>query len=147
MTSAKTIRIVGSLGLSALVAWAFVMTIWVPLYQDRETTRYVAEQEQPAISAEVGGAEGRTWTIRDRRALATLAEGLRQADYAAAAEPRTDQSFTLRIRRADSRVDEYRVSLDERGSRHDLVVRRGGAAFKTPELRAALRQILQEPAR
>ena len=57
------------------------------------------------------------------------------------------------IRRPDSRIDEYEVLLDERGRDHDLlyVVRKAdgvsivGSAYKTPELRSALRQILKEP--
>jgi hypothetical protein len=159
MKPRTSLRILASLVVLALMGWAFVRIIWIPLYGHRETAAFVARQEEPALQAEIvredsGGT--RSWSVQDRQALSKLRDGLRRADYSAAGaapEPRMDQKFRLRLRRPDSRVDEYEVLLDERGSEHDLlyVVRRSGgasiygSAFKTPELRSALQQILKEP--
>lgn len=155
MDSGRTVRIVGSLLLLGLMGWMFVMVIWIPLYGHRRNHEYAVEQDQPALQAEIVREDGngsRAWSIQDQQALRRLRDGLRQADYAGAKEPKVDQKFRLRIRRSDSRVDEYEVQLDERGSEHDLlyVVRRAGgaamygSAYKTPELRSALQQILKE---
>ena len=157
MRPGRTAQIVGTLVLTALTAWAFVMIIWIPLYGHRQTRDFAERQKEGAVEAEIvreDGAGRRSWSVQDREALLKLRDGLRRADFTGTREPKVDQKFTLRIRRADSRVDEYEVLLDERGSDHDLlyVVRRAGgastvgSAFKTPELRSALRQVLREPA-
>ena len=156
MKSDKSVRIIGSLALLGLLGWAFVMVIWIPLYGHRKTQEYAAEQEQPAVQAEIVREDRsgtRSWSLQDREALRKLQDGLRQADYTGAKAPQVDQKFRVRIRRSDARIDEYEVLLDERGREHDLlyVVRRTdgasivGSAYKTPELRSALRQILKEP--
>lgn len=156
MTSDRSVRILGSLVILGLLGWAFVMVIWIPLYGHRKTLAYAAEQEQPAVQAEIVREDRsgtRSWSLQDQEALRKLQEGLRQADYAGAKAPQAEQKFRVRIRRPDSRIDEYEVLLDERGREHDLlyVVRRTdgasivGSAYKTPELRSALRQILKEP--
>jgi hypothetical protein len=158
MRPAQTSRIVGALLLIAFTAWAFVMTIWVPLYGYRQTQEFAASQDAPAVDADIVREEGgkvRTWSIQDRDALTKLREGFRNADFSPAKAPQADRKFKVRIRRSDSKVDEYEVLLDERGSEHDMlyVVRRSGgapiygSAFKTPELRSALQQVLREPAR
>jgi hypothetical protein len=156
MRPGKTARIVGTLLVAAGTAWAFVMIIWIPLYDHRESREFAVTQESPAVEADIvrEDASGvKTWSVQDRQALLKLRDGLRKADFAGAKEPRADQKFKLRIRRSDARVDEYEVLLDERGSDHDMlyVVRRTGgsavygSAFKTPELRSALQQVLREP--
>ncbi len=156
MKSDKAVRVAGSLVVLCLLGWAFVMVIWIPLYGHRKTQEYAAEQEQPALQAEIireNKSGSRSWSLKDQDALRKLQEGLRQADYAGARAPQAEEKFRLRIRRPDSRVDEYEVHLDGRGREHDLiyVVRRAdgvstvGSAYKTPELRSALRQILKDP--
>jgi len=158
MRPGNTARVVGTLVLAAFTAWAFVMTIWVPLYGHRQTQEFAASQDATAVEADIVREDGRgirTWSVQDREALGKLREGFRNADFSGAREPRADQKFKVRIRRSDSRVDEYEVLLDERGSEHDMlyVVRRSGgapiygSAFKTPELRSALQQVLREPSR
>ena len=135
-----------------------VMIIWIPLYGHGRTKEYLVEQEQPALQADIvkeDAAGGRSWSVADQQALRKLRDGLRQAEYsgAAAKEPKPDQKYRLRIRRPDARIDEYELLLDERGSEKDLlyVVRRNGgsavygSAFKTPELRSALEQVLKNP--
>jgi hypothetical protein len=159
MKPGTALRILGSLVVLALMGWAFVMIIWIPLYGHRQTAAFAATQEEPAVQADIvredsGGT--RSWSVQDRQALSKLRDGLRRADFSNAGgvpEPGMDQKFRLRIRRPDSHIDEYEVLLDERGSEHDLlyIVRRSGgaaiygSAFKTPELRSALQQILKEP--
>jgi len=156
MKSNRGVRIAGSLVVLGLLGWAFVMVIWIPLYGHRKTLEYAAEQEQPAVQAEIVREDRsgtRTWSLQDQEALRKLQEGLRQADYTGAKTPKAEERFRVRIRRPDSRIDEYEVLLDERGRDHDLlyVVRKAdgvsivGSAYKTPELRSALRQILKEP--
>ena len=156
MRPGKTARVVGTLLVASLTAWAFVMIIWIPLYGHRQTQEFAGAQDAPALEADIVREDARgvrSWSVQDRQALMKLRDGLRRADYTGAKEPRADHKYKLRIRRADSRVDEYEVLLDERGSEHDLlyVVRRAGgtpmygSAFKTPELRSALQQVLQEP--
>lgn len=155
MRPGKTARIVGTLLLVALTAWAFVMIIWVPLYGHRQTQEFAASQDAPAVDAEIVREDDRgirSWSVGDREALTKLRDGMRKADFSGAKEPRADQKLKIRIRRSDARVDEYEVLLDERGNEHDMlyVVRRSGgapiygSAFKTPELRSALQQVLQE---
>ena len=126
-------------------------------YGHRQTREFAATQDEPAVEADIvredaGGV--RSWSVQDRQALMKLQDGLRRADFTGTNAPRADQKFKLRIRRSDSRIDEYEVLLDERGSEHDMlyVVRRSGggtpmygSAFKTPELRSALLQLLKEP--
>ena len=152
----SAVRIAGSVVVLGLLGWAFVMIIWIPLYGHRKTREYAVEQEQPALQAEIVREDRsgiRSWSLQDQQALRKFQEGLRQADYAGAKEPKADQRFRVRIRRNDSRIDEYEVLLDERGRDHDLlyVVRRSGgtsiygSAYKTPELRSALQQILKDP--
>ena len=156
MKSDKAVRIAGSLVVLSLLGWAFVMVIWIPLYGHRRTQEYAAEQEQPALQAEIVREDRsgtRSWSLKDQEALRKLQDGLRQADYAGAKAPQVEEKFRLRIRRPDSRIDEYEVHLDGRGREHDLlyVIRRAdgvstvGHAYKTPELRSALRQILKDP--
>src|SRR6185436_18446327 len=156
MRPGKTARIVGTFLVAAGTAWAFVMIIWIPLYGYRQTRDFAATQDSPPLEADIVREDGkgvRSWSVQDRQALQKLRDGLRNADFAGAKEPRADQKFKLRIRRSDSRIDEYEVLLDERGSDHDMlyVVRRTGgsaiygSAFKTPELRSALQQVLKEP--
>ena len=156
MRSGRAARIVGPIVVAGLTVWAFIMIIWIPLYGHRQTQEFSATQEDPGLQAEIvreDGAGSRSWSIQDRQALLQLREGLRRADYTGTREPQADQKFKLRIRRSDSRVDEYEVLLDERGSDHDMlyVVRRTGgtsiygSAYKTPELRSALQQILKDP--
>lgn len=158
MRPGKTARLVGAFIVAAGTAWAFVMIIWIPLYGHRETREFAATQESPAVQADIVREDARgvrSWSVQDQQALVKLRDGLRKADFAGAKEPRADQKFKLRIRRSDARIDEYDVVLDERGSDHDLlyVVRRTGgsaiygSAFKTPELRSALQQVLKEPPR
>ena len=158
MRPGKTARIVGALLLVAFTAWAFVMTIWVPLYGHRQTQEFAASLDAPAVEADIVREEGekvRTWSVQDREALTKLRENFRNADFSGTKAPQAERQFKVRIRRADSKVDEYEVMLDDRGSEHDMlyVVRRSGgapiygSAFKTPELRSALQQVLREPSR
>lgn len=160
MRPGKAAGIGALLAIFALAAWMFVVVIWNPLYGRREFRDYVAAQEQAPLQAEIvreGGGEPKSWSVTDREALAKLRRGLRNVDPAPASapapEPRIDQKYRLRIRRPDSRIDEYEVRFDDRGSQHDVlyVVRQegGGAvygsAFKTPDLREAIRQALGNP--
>ena len=156
MRPGTTAGIVGTLLVAAGTAWAFVMIIWIPLYGHRASQEFADTQASPAVEADIVREDARgvkTWSVQDQQALLKLRDGLRKADFTAPKEPRADQKFKLRIRRSDARVDEYEVLLDERGSDHDLlyVVRRTGgsaiygSAFKTPELRSALQQVLKEP--
>ena len=158
MRPGKTARIVGTLLVAAGTAWAFVMIIWIPLYGHRRSQEFAGTPDAPALEADIVREDARgvkSWSVQDQQALSKLRDGLRKADFTGAKEPRADQKFKLRIRRADSRVDEYEVLVDERGGDHDLlyVVRRTGgspiygSAFKTPELRSALQQVLREPSR
>jgi len=156
MKPRKTIPIAGALLVLAMLGWAFVAVIWIPLYGHRKSPEVAAEQEPPAVQAEIVREDRsgiRSWSLQDQQSLRKLQDGLRQADTTGAKAPNADQKFRVRIRRADSRIDEYEVLVDERGRDHDLiyVVRRAdgasmvGGAAKTPELRSALRQILKEP--
>ena len=157
MKSGKSLRIIGFLVLFALMGWAFVMIIWIPLYGHRQTASFAETQEEAPLQAEIvrEDASGtRSWSIADQQALSKLRNGLRRADYTGVKEPHADQKYRVRLRRPDSRIDEYEVILDERGSEHDVlyvVHRTGGAtiygsAYKTPELRQAIQQILSAPA-
>jgi hypothetical protein len=156
MKSDRTVRIAGILVVLGLLGWAFVMVIWIPLYGYRQKAAWVVQQDDPPIQAEITREDRsgtRSWSLQDKQALQKLQAGLMTADYTAAKAPKVDQKFRVRIRRPDSRIDEYEVLLDERGRDHDLlyVVRRAdgvsvyGSAYKTPGLRSALQQILKEP--
>jgi len=141
-----------------LTAWMFVAIIWIPLYRTRETAEFVSSQETPALQVDVEREDGkgtRSWSIADQQALLKLKAGLQTAQYAPQNDPpASDQKYRLRIRRADSRIDEYEVVLGSEGSLQDrlYVLRRNGGAsvygtaFNTPELRSALQQVLVPPA-
>ncbi len=142
----------------ALTGWVFVRTIWIPLYADRETSRFVEEQGQPILQVDVDREDGKqrqSWSIADQQAIAKLRAGLQRAEYSPAAPPKSDERYRLKIRRSDSTVDEYEVLLDTASKDRDLlyVVRRSGgnsiygSAFNTPELRSALQQVLKAPSR
>lgn len=144
-----------------LVGAMFVQVIWIPLYWQSETERFVASQETPAVQVDVERDEPqgkKTWSIADPKAMSTLKAGLQSAEAApatppASASPSPDQKYRLKIRRTDSRVDEYEVVLGSEGRSQDrlIVVRRSGGApvygtaFNTPELRSALQQVLVPP--
>lgn len=145
-----------AIGVVALLitAWAFVVVIWIPLYGTPQGPSDPLRPEENALQAEIVREEGtssRTWTVADAQALQRLNAELRRADFAANSAPRADQSYKLRLRRPDSKIDEYEVLLDERGTSPDLVyvVRRTGGtsiygvAQKTPELKSALDRILK----
>jgi hypothetical protein len=145
----------GILALLSLLGWSFVKVIWIPLYGGSGSQAPTSWPEEP-LRAEIVKEDGtvRSWPVADAQALRKLREELRRADTTTSnPPPRQDQNYRLRIRRPDSRVDDYEVLLDERGNEPDLlyVIRRpGGAsiygsALKTPELRAALQQVLKEP--
>ena len=124
MKSGKSLRIIGFLVLFALMAWAFVMIIWIPLYGHRQTASFAETQEEAPLQAEIvrEDASGtRSWSIADQQALSKLRNGLRRADYTGVKEPHADQKYRVRLRRPDSRIDEYEVILDERGSEHDVL--------------------------
>jgi hypothetical protein len=155
MRSRKTLRILTAVVVLGFVAALFVVVIWIPLYGRQQKADWAVQQDEPPIQAEItrdepGGT--RSWSLKDKQALQKLQAGLQSANYTAMPDPKIDQTFRLRIRRSDSRVDEYEVQLDERGREHDMlyVVRRSGggavygSAFKTPELRSALQQLIKE---
>lgn len=157
MKSRETIRIAVFLVAFAAMAWMFVMVVWIPLYGYRQTNRFVSSMEELPMQAVIEREDGtgvKSWPVADQQALSRLRDSLRHADYTGVREPRADQKYRVRLRRPDSRVDEYEVLLDERGSEHDVlyvVHRTGGAtiygsAFKTPELRQAIQQVLSGPA-
>jgi hypothetical protein len=132
----------------------FYHVIWIPLYRSRETARFVESQEDPTLQVDVESEDSkgkRNWTIADQQAISRLRAGLRAAEVAPQADvPASDQKYRLRIKRADSRIDEYEVVLGPEGKMQDrlFVVRRSGGnsvygtAYNTPELRSALQQIL-----
>lgn len=139
----------------SLVGWAFARIIWVPLYGYQKTAEYVAQQDEPVLRAEIERRDARgtrSWTVADPRALEKLHAGLVRADYAPASLPATQETYRIRLRRADSRLDEYEVVLDEQGSSRDLIYVVGrkdgpaitGSAFRIPQLRSALEQILRD---
>jgi hypothetical protein len=157
MKRRKALSALACLGVFALMTWAFIKVIWIPLYDDRETATFSGRTDDPGVQAEIEREDKsgtRAWSVQDREALSKLRDGFRTAEFTREKPPRADQKFRVRIRRSDARVDEYEVLLDESGSRQDMlyvVQRQGGmpiygSAFKTPELRAALQQILKEPA-
>lgn len=156
MRPGKAARAAALLVVFAFTAGMFVVVIWKPLYGRPEVKAYAEAQDQAPLQAEIVREDGgvtKAWSVADREALAKLRQGLKNADPAPAPAPRADQKYRLRIKRPDSRVDEYEVLFDERGRDHDLlyVVRREGggsvygSAFKTPELREAIRQVLADP--
>ena len=132
----------------------FYYVIWIPLYRSRETARFVESQEDPTLQVDVEREDSKgkkNWTIADQQAIGRLRAGLRTAEIAPQADvPASDQKYRLRIKRADSRIDEYEVVLGPEGRMQDrlFVVRRSGGssvygtAYNTPELRSALQQIL-----
>jgi hypothetical protein len=140
-----------------LMTWLFIAVIWIPLYDYQQTATFSGRTDDPGIQAEIEREDKsgvRRWSIQDQQALTKLREGFQTAEFTREKPPRADQKFRVRIRRSDARVDEYEVLLDENSSRQDMlyvVQRQGGApiygsAFKTPELRSALQQILKDPA-
>ena len=141
-----------------LMGWMFVQVIWIPLYRRQETERFLGSQETPALQVDVEREDGkgtRSWSVADQQAIAKLKAGLQSAEYAPEKDPpASDQKYRLRIKRSDSRVDEYEVVLGSEGRMHDrlYVIRRSGGtsvygtAFNTPELRSALQQVLVPPA-
>jgi hypothetical protein len=140
------------------MAWMFVQVIWIPLYRRQETARFVGSQETPALQVDVEREDRqgtRAWSVADQQAIARLKAGLQNAEYAPQNDPpASDQKYRLRIKRSDSRIDEYEVVLGSEGQMHDrlYVLRRSGGtvvygtAFNTPELRSALQQVLVPPA-
>lgn len=136
----------------------FVYVIWIPLYRDQETARFVGSQDTPALEVDVEREDGkgtRSWSIVDQQAISKLKAGLQNAEAASQVDPPvSDQKYRLRIKRSDSRIDEYEVVLGSEGRMHDrlYVIRRSGGtavygtAFNTPELRSALQQVLVPPA-
>jgi hypothetical protein len=140
------------------MVWIFVQVIWVPLYRYQETALFVGRQEAPALQVDIEREDRqgtRSWSVADQQAIAKLKAGLQNAEYAPQNEPpASDQKYRLRIRRSDSRIDEYEVVLGSEGRMHDrlYVIRRSGetavygTAFNTPELRSALQQVLVPPA-
>jgi hypothetical protein len=156
MKRRKALPALGCLLVFALMTGMFIKVIWIPLYDYRQTATFSGRTDDPGVQAEIEREDKtgiRAWSIQDQQALSKLREGFQAAEFTREKPPRADQKFRVRIRRADSRVDEYEVLLDESSSRHDMlyvVQRQGGtpiygSAFKTPELRAALQQILKEP--
>lgn len=156
MKARKTATALFLTSLLVLTGWMFVRTIWIPLYGYRETSRFVQGQEEPILQVDVvreGGKQDQTWSIADQQAIAKLRAGLQRADYTRSEAPRTDERYRLKIRRADSKVDEYEVLLDSANQDRDVlyVIRRTGggsvygSAFNTPELRSALQQVLKAP--
>jgi len=157
MTPRRTAGVLALAAALALTGWLFVKIIWIPLYAERETSRFVQGQERPVLQVEVVREDGKgsqSWSIADQQAIAKLRAGLQRADFTRTEPPRTDERYRLKIRRSDSTVDEYEVLLDSASADRDLlyVIRRSGgssiygSAFNTPELRSALRQVLKAPA-
>jgi len=140
------------------MGWMFVRIIWIPLYRQQETERFVGSQETPAVQVDIERQDGkgtRSWSIADQQALQKLKSGLQAAEAAPSGEPPpSDQKYRLRIKRSDSRVDEYEVILGAEGRMQDRLyeVRSSGGApvygtaYTTPDLRAALQQVLVTPA-
>ena len=156
MKPRKALPVLGCLLVLALMTWAFIMVIWIPLYDYRQTAAFSGRTADPGVQAEIEREDKtgiRRWSVQDQEALSRLRDGFRSAEFTREKPPRADQKFRVRIRRSDSRVDQYEVLLDETSSRQDMlyvVQRQGGtpiygSAFKTPELRTALEQILKEP--
>jgi len=157
MKPRKAFPVLGCLVVFALMTWVFIMVIWIPLHDYGRTATFSGRTDDPGVQAEIEREDKtgiRTWSVQDQEALSKLRAGFQTAEFTREKPPRADQKFRVRIRRSDARVDEYEVLLDESSNRHDmlyLVQRQGGtpiygSAFKTPELRAALQQILKEPA-
>lgn len=140
------------------MAAVFIQVIWIPLYRNRDAPSSAERPEESPSPIEVERKEGtgtRSWSVADQQAISRLKAGLRSADYGAPAEPPApDQTYRVRIRRPDSRIDEVDVILGSEGLMHDrfYVVRRTGGTsvygtvFNTPELREALQKMLVPPA-
>jgi len=153
----RLLPVLACLVVFGLMTWLFVTVIWIPLYDYKQTVTFSGRTDDPGIQAEIEREDKsgvRTWSIQDQQALSKLRQGFQAAELTREKPPRADQKFRVRIRRSDARVDEYEVLLDESSSQQDMlyvVQRQGGtpiygSAFKTPELRSALQQILKEPA-
>jgi hypothetical protein len=153
MTSRSPLRALLVCAVLAGIGFLFHRVIWVPLYRSQETARFVGSQNDAAVQVDVvkdDGKSTKSWTVADQHAISKLRSGLQSAEYATAAAPSSEEKYRLRIKRADSRVDEYEVVLGAEGRMHDrlYVIRRNGgtsvygSAFNTPELRSALEQVL-----
>ncbi|HZE97642.1 MAG TPA: hypothetical protein VE981_11495 [Planctomycetota bacterium] len=154
MTSRRALRVSLLILVLAGVGVMFIRVIWIPLYRDKETARFVETQQEPAVQVDVVHDDGkatRSWTIADQQAISRLRSGLQTAQTAQGEPPASsDEKYRLRIRRSDSRVDEYEVVLGAEGRLQDrlYVIRRNGGSsvygtvFNTPELRSALQQVL-----
>jgi hypothetical protein len=158
MKSRKTAGVLVLTAALALTGWVFYKTIWIPVYDSRETSLFVQGQEQPVLQVDIvreDGKQNQAWSISDQQAIAKLRAGLQRAEYNRTEPPKTDERYKLKIRRSDSTVDEYEVLLDSASRDRDLlyVIRRSGgssiygSAFNTPELRSALQQVLKAPSR
>jgi hypothetical protein len=152
----RVLSILACVAVFGLMTWLFITVIWIPLYDYEQTATFSGRNSDPGIQAEIEREDKsgvRSWSIQDQQALSKLREGFQTAEFTREKPPRADQKFRVRIRRSDARVDEYEVLLDESSSRQDMlyvVQRQGGtpiygSAFKTPELRSALQQILKDP--
>jgi hypothetical protein len=157
MKPRQALPVLGCLLVFALMTWMFIRVIWIPLYDHGQTAAFSGRTSDPGVAAEIERQDKsgiRSWSVQDQEALRKLRQGFQTAEFTREKPPRADQKFRVRIRRSDARVDEYEVLLDDTSSEHDMlyvVERQGGtpiygSAFKTPELRAALKQILKEPA-
>jgi hypothetical protein len=141
------------------MAWVFLQVIWNPLYRGGDASGPSDRSDASALQLEVERQDGggtKSWSIADQQAISRLRAGLQSAEGAAQSPPPppSEQKYHLRIRRPDSRVDEYDVILGPEGPAHDqvYVIRRSGGgpvygtAYNTPELRSALQQVLVPPA-
>ncbi len=156
MKSSRPLRPLLACIVVAFVLMMFVQVIWIPLYRNDAPTPPSSTPEEPLVQVDVVQEDGRatrSWTVADQKAISKLRAGLQTAQPAAAEPPAptpTEEKYRLRIKGANSRVDEYEVVLGTEGRAQDrvYVVRRNGAssvygtAFNTPELRSALQQVL-----
>jgi hypothetical protein len=149
----RSFRTLLALAVLSVVGIMFVTVIWIPLYQQRDLSRSAGSLDSPAVQVDVvreDGKETRSWTIADQQAIAKLRAGLQSTQAATAEAPPSEEKYRLRIKRLDSRVDEYEVVLGPEGRMQDrvYVIRRTGGtsvygtAVNTPELRSALQQVL-----
>jgi hypothetical protein len=155
MTSRRPLRIALAVVVLSLLGWMFVAVIWLPLYREQAAADFVDQWNEPALEAEIirEDATGtRAWSLKDQQALSKLRQGLRSVHPVQETPPQADRKFRVQIRRADSRVDEYEVLLDENSSERDMlyVVRRSGGAtvygsvYNTPEIRSTLKELIRE---
>jgi hypothetical protein len=149
----RSFRTLLALAVLSVVGIMFVTVIWIPLYQQRDLSRSAGSLDSPAVQVDVvreDGKETRSWTIADQQAIAKLRAGLQSTQAAPVEAPPSEEKYRLRIKRPDSRVDEYEVVLGPEGRMQDrvYVIRRTGGtsvygtAVNTPELRSALQQVL-----